>query len=104
MYQLCSIRFDHYLDFSSFLSSLFGRAFALETENLKRLQVTHVLNAAQCRGINSNPRMYTDAGFHFFGVMALDRIECDISQFFNTAADFIESAVKANGEALYLIF
>ncbi|GFR76992.1 dual specificity protein phosphatase 3 [Elysia marginata] len=72
--------------------------FALDTENLRRLQVTHVLNSAQCRGINSNPNMYTNSGFHFFAVMALDRIDCDISQFFNTAADFIESAVKSNGK------
>ena len=77
---------------------VFYRAFALEVENLKRLQVTHVLNAAQCRGINSNPRMYLDSGLQFSAVMALDRTDCDISQFFNIAADFIESAVKVNGK------
>ncbi|GFO12758.1 dual specificity protein phosphatase 3 [Plakobranchus ocellatus] len=73
-------------------------SFALDVENLKRLQVTHVLNAAQGRGINSHPRMYIDAGLQFLGVMATDKTDCDISQFFNSAADFIELAVQANGK------
>ncbi|RUS77048.1 hypothetical protein EGW08_015185 [Elysia chlorotica] len=73
-------------------------AFALDVENLQRLKVTHVLNAAQYRGISSNPSTYIDEGLQFSAVMALDRPDCDISQYFNTAADFIELAVKANGK------
>ncbi|BFZ03904.1 hypothetical protein BsWGS_06943 [Bradybaena similaris] len=68
---------------------------------MKRLGVTHVLNAAQGTDIfhvNTDHATYKRANIHFLGIEATDFVNCDLSKHFVPAADFIEAALQAGGK------
>jgi hypothetical protein len=67
---------------------------------MKRLSVTHVLNAALGKDmfhVNTNHVMYNRANIKFLGIEATDFINCDLSKHFVSAADFIEEGIQSGG-------
>ncbi|XP_005108873.1 uncharacterized protein LOC101845577 [Aplysia californica] len=75
-----------------------SRAFAMRITELKKLGVTHILNAAQGKGCSTDASMYEPEGLQFLGVQATDASGFDISQYFTCAADYIASAVAHRGK------
>lgn len=72
---------------------------------LRRLQITHVLNAAWGKQrnlgmVNTSSTYYSNANIEFMGVEALDVAVFPLFQHFTTAADFIEKALQQNGKVL----
>ncbi|KAM6957015.1 dual specificity protein phosphatase 3-like [Aplochiton taeniatus] len=75
-----------------------GNAFvAMNTMRLKKLGVTHVLNAAQGDSfmhVSTNAAFYSGTGLVYHGVPASDTDHFDLSVFFEEGADFIERALE----------
>uniref|UniRef100_A0A672ZY71 Dual specificity protein phosphatase n=1 Tax=Sphaeramia orbicularis TaxID=375764 RepID=A0A672ZY71_9TELE len=70
---------------------------SIHPSRLKRLGVTHVLNAAEGNSlmhVNTSADFYAGTGLIYHGVPATDSDHCDISQYFQQAADFIEQALQ----------
>ena len=68
---------------------------------MKRLGITHVLNAAHGKGqfqVNTNHVMYRRSDIHFLGLPAIDFINQDLRKYFDESIDFIHSAVSSGGE------
>ena len=85
----------------SFLSVI-----AKEKNELKRIGVTHVLNAAQgtkFNQINTDESFYSYIGVNFLGVKAIDIARFQMSQHFSVAADFIENALSSEGMVYFVI-
>uniref|UniRef100_A0A3B3YZE0 Dual specificity protein phosphatase n=1 Tax=Poecilia mexicana TaxID=48701 RepID=A0A3B3YZE0_9TELE len=74
---------------------------ARDKTRLSSLGVTHVLNAAAGQHrINTGQMFYTDIEVVYHGVEAADHPEFNLQPFFNSAAQFIDSALKENGKVL----
>ncbi|XP_003465733.3 dual specificity protein phosphatase 3 [Cavia porcellus] len=71
---------------------------------LKKLGITHVLNAAEGRSfmhVNTNANFYQDSGITYLGIKANDTQEFNLSAYFERAADFIDQALaQKNGRVL----
>lgn len=85
------------------------RFAAKDIDNLKRLGITHVLNAAFVSSrthyydygiVNTDSDWYSVRNYEceFLGIDAIDNPEYDLSQFFEDAADFIDNARSSNGK------
>lgn len=73
------------------------RSVARDTARLSSLGVTHVLNAAAGRyRINTGQQFYGDLEYH--GVEAADHPLFNLKPFFRPAAQFIDDALKKNGQ------
>ncbi|XP_027879277.1 dual specificity protein phosphatase 3-like [Xiphophorus couchianus] len=74
-----------------------GNAFvATNVMRLKRLGVTHILNAAEGNSymhVNTNAEFYVGSGITYHGIPANDTDHFDISIYFEEAADFIKKAL-----------
>ncbi|KAM4535393.1 dual specificity protein phosphatase 3-like [Fundulus diaphanus] len=74
-----------------------GNAFvATNVMRLKRLGVTHILNAAEGNSymhVNTNAEFYSGSGIIYHGIPANDTDHYDISVYFDEAADFIKKAL-----------
>ena len=86
---------------------LFHSTTALCIHLLKRLGITHVLNAACGRQrnlglVNTSESFYRNAQIEFMGIEALDMSSFPLYQHFQSAANFIEMAVDKtpNGKIL----
>lgn len=86
-----------------------NRYAAKDVDTLKRLKITHVLNAAYVSSrthfydhgiVDTDPDWYSvrNCEVEFLGIDAIDNPEFDLSQFFEDAADFIEAARSTNGK------
>lgn len=78
---------------------------ALCTGLLRRLGVTHVLNAAMGKErqyclINTSPSFYKSSGIQFHGVEALDLSSFKLDRFFEESAEFIDRALASGGKVL----
>ncbi|UYV66581.1 DUSP3 [Cordylochernes scorpioides] len=78
---------------------------ALCTALLKRIGVTHVLNAAQGKErelslVNTSPAFYRHAGIQFLGIEALDHVCFKLDNYFDKAANFIQKALESGGKVL----
>lgn len=72
---------------------------ARDITTLSSLGVTHILNAAAGRHrINTGPQFYSDLEVKYLGVEAADHSAFNLRPFFNPAAQFIDSALKQNGQ------
>ncbi|XP_061740119.1 dual specificity protein phosphatase 3-like [Nerophis ophidion] len=63
---------------------------------LKRLGITHILNAAEGNSlmhVNTNPEFYAGTGLVYHGVPASDTDHFDIGIYFEEAAEFITEAL-----------
>lgn len=75
------------------------RVVARDKTTLSSLGVTHVLNAAAGRHrINTGQQFYSDLKVDYHSVEAADHPEFDLRPFFKSAAQFVDSALKGNGE------
>ncbi|XP_028310609.1 dual specificity protein phosphatase 3-like [Gouania willdenowi] len=74
-----------------------GNAFvATNVMRLKRLGITHILNAAEGNSymhVNTNAEFYADTSIVYHGIAASDTDHFDISVYFEEGADFIEKAL-----------
>ncbi|KAI0977878.1 hypothetical protein GJ496_001893 [Pomphorhynchus laevis] len=88
--------------YSRILSHLYlgdGRT-ATDLNVLKRLGITHVLNAAQgsmLGQVATNATYYYHFNIDFFGIPALDSLNFNMMPYFESAADFIDSAIRKRG-------
>uniref|UniRef100_A0A8C9PAH2 Protein-serine/threonine phosphatase n=1 Tax=Spermophilus dauricus TaxID=99837 RepID=A0A8C9PAH2_SPEDA len=64
---------------------------AVNKGRLKRLGITHILNAAHGTGVYTGPEFYTGLEIQYLGLEVDDFPEVDISQHFRKAADGITS-------------
>lgn len=60
---------------------------------LKRLGITHILNAAHGAGVYTGPEFYTGLEIQYLGVEVDDFPEVDISRHFRKAAEFLDEAL-----------
>lgn len=72
---------------------------AVNKSRLKRLGITHILNAAHGTGVYTGPEFYTGLEIQYLGVEADDFPEVDISQHFRKAAEFLDEALLTHGGA-----
>ena len=80
-----------------FLSLCLARAVAQNKTALLKLGITHVLNAAHSkRGSIGNQSFYGN-DFVYFGIPADDSTHFDLDVYFQSAADFINKALKSPG-------
>lgn len=77
---------------------------ALCTSMLKRMGVSHVLNAAQGKErpgqVNTSPSFYSYSGIRFLGVEAFDHIAFRLYPYFDEASDFMQDALDSGGKVL----
>lgn len=71
---------------------------AKNKEYLKRINVTHILNAAE--RVKTVADYYKNTQINYLGYQLRDMESTDISQFFEGAAEFIEEAVSTGGKIL----
>ena len=69
------------------------RSVAVNKGRLKRLGITHILNAAHGTGVYTGPEFYTGLEIQYLGVEVDDFPEVDISQHFRKAAEFLDEAL-----------
>ncbi|KAM6897387.1 dual specificity phosphatase 29-like [Xenentodon cancila] len=69
---------------------------ARDKYNLKRLGVTHVVNAAEgtWNSVDTGPGYYSDMDIVYYGVVAEDVPAFDLSQYFFSAAHFIHKTLS----------
>uniref|UniRef100_T1J880 protein-serine/threonine phosphatase n=1 Tax=Strigamia maritima TaxID=126957 RepID=T1J880_STRMM len=80
-------------------------ATALCIRILKRLGVTHVLNAAYGRGrefgfVNTDATFYERDGIKFLGIPAMDMMSFHLEPYFEEASEFIHQALRDKGKVL----
>ncbi|KAM9687425.1 serine/threonine/tyrosine-interacting-like protein 2 [Trichechus inunguis] len=69
------------------------KSMAVNKARLKRLGITHILNAAHGTGVYTGPEFYTGLEIQYLGVEVDDFPEVDISQHFRKAAEFLDEAL-----------
>ncbi|XP_041829445.1 dual specificity phosphatase 29-like [Melanotaenia boesemani] len=69
---------------------------AKDKYNLKKLGITHILNAAEgtWNSVDTGPGYYSDMGIVYYGVVAEDIPTFDLSQYFSSAAQFIQETLS----------
>ncbi|CAM5156084.1 unnamed protein product [Natator depressus] len=68
---------------------------ALDRYSLEKAGFTHILNAAHGRwNVDTGPDYYSDIAIEYHGVEADDLTTFNLSQFFYSAAEFIEAALQ----------
>lgn len=77
-------------------------ATALNKPLLRRLNITHVLNAScgtnpDLNLIDTNAEFYNDVNIDFYGIYALDMPTFPLHQYFQSVADYIDSALYSGG-------
>lgn len=72
------------------------RQTAKDKHNLKRLGITHVLNAAEgtWNNVDTGAGYYSDMDVVYYGVVAEDVTTFNLSQYFFSAARFIEETLS----------
>lgn len=65
----------------------------MNKSRLKRLGITHILNAAHGTGVYTGPEFYTGLEIQYLGVEVDDFPDVDISQHFRKAAEFLDEAL-----------
>ncbi|XP_064635492.1 dual specificity protein phosphatase 3-like [Lineus longissimus] len=85
-------------------SIFLGEASAAKSRHLlKRLGVTHVLNAAKGKGqfwVDTGKAFYREFGMEFLGIEATDTLNFKLNEHFDEAADFIDNAIKSKGKVM----
>ncbi|ELK16318.1 Inactive dual specificity phosphatase 27 [Pteropus alecto] len=69
------------------------KSVAVNKSRLKRLGITHILNAAHGTGVYTGPEFYTGLEIQYLGVEVDDFPEVDVSQHFRKAAEFLDEAL-----------
>ena len=77
------------------------RGAAKNTFYLKKIRVTHVLNAAQGSGpgyVDTDENFYRIFGIKYKGLKLQDAVHTNIAMYFNSTANYIEDALTKNGK------
>ncbi|XP_077149862.1 serine/threonine/tyrosine-interacting-like protein 2 isoform X1 [Ranitomeya variabilis] len=69
------------------------KSVAVNKGRLKRMGITHILNAGHNTTVFTGPNFYTGMEIQYMGVEVDDFPECDISKFFRPAAEFLDEAL-----------
>ncbi|XP_054443795.1 serine/threonine/tyrosine-interacting-like protein 2 [Pteronotus mesoamericanus] len=69
------------------------KSVAVNKSRLKRLGVTHILNAAHGAGVYTGPEFYSGLDVQYLGLEVDDFPEVDISRHFRKAAEFLDEAL-----------
>lgn len=79
-------------------------AIAQNRTALKKLGITHVLNAAHTKQGSIGDQDYYGDAFVYHGIAADDSSKFDINVYFRQAADFIHKSLeKKDGKILYKV-
>lgn len=80
------------------------RAVAVNKSRLKRMGITHVLNAAHGTGVYTGTDFYAGMNIQYHGIEVDDFASADISPFLRSAAEFLDEALLSHkGERQRLI-
>ncbi|XP_047927522.1 serine/threonine/tyrosine-interacting-like protein 2 [Anser cygnoides] len=69
------------------------KSVAVNKSRLKRLGITHVLNAAHGTGVYTGPGFYNGLNIQYMGIEVDDFPDMDISKHFRPAAEFLDEAL-----------
>ncbi|XP_038204484.1 serine/threonine/tyrosine-interacting-like protein 2 [Arvicola amphibius] len=69
------------------------KSVAVNKGRLKRLGITHILNAAHGTGVYTGSEFYTGLEIQYLGIEVDDFPDVDISQHFRKAAEFLDEAL-----------
>ncbi|XP_054829783.1 serine/threonine/tyrosine-interacting-like protein 2 [Eublepharis macularius] len=69
------------------------KSVAVNKSRLKRLGITHVLNAAHGTGVYTGPDFYNGMDIQYLGIEVDDFPDMDISKHFRPAAEFLDEAL-----------
>ncbi|XP_051493996.1 serine/threonine/tyrosine-interacting-like protein 2 isoform X1 [Apus apus] len=69
------------------------KSIAVNKSRLKRLGITHVLNAAHGTGVYTGPDFYNGLNIQYLGIEIDDFPDMDISKHFRRAAEFVDEAL-----------
>ncbi|XP_056320307.1 serine/threonine/tyrosine-interacting-like protein 2 [Danio aesculapii] len=69
------------------------KSVAVNKGRLKRLGITHVLNAAHGTGVYTGPLFYSGMNIHYMGIEVDDFPDADISAHFRSCAEFLDDAL-----------
>ncbi|NXA35196.1 DUS27 phosphatase, partial [Eudromia elegans] len=69
------------------------KSVAVNKSRLKRLGITHVLNAAHGTGVYTGPGFYNGLNIQYLGIEVDDFPDIDISKHFRPAAEFVDEAL-----------
>ncbi|XP_039600563.1 serine/threonine/tyrosine-interacting-like protein 2 [Polypterus senegalus] len=69
------------------------KSVAVNKPRLKRMGITHILNAAHGTGIYTGQDFYTGMEIQYLGIEVDDFPDVDISKHFRTAAEFLDEAL-----------
>ncbi|XP_036891058.1 serine/threonine/tyrosine-interacting-like protein 2 [Sturnira hondurensis] len=69
------------------------KSVAVNKSRLKRLGITHILNAAHGTGVYTGPEFYSGLDIQYLGLEVDDFPEVDISRHFRKAAEFLDEAL-----------
>ncbi|XP_073473470.1 serine/threonine/tyrosine-interacting-like protein 2 [Aquarana catesbeiana] len=69
------------------------KSVAVNKGRLKRMGITHILNAGHNTTVFTGPEFYKGMEVQYMGVEVDDFPECDISKFFRPAAEFLDEAL-----------
>ena len=102
---LTSSRFGIVGPYNEITSGLFiGRgSVATDFDTLKKLGITHVLNASVGRTVfhvNTDSTIYKPHNITFMGIRATDAVTYDLTPHFLKAADFIEEGLQDDNKIL----
>ncbi|NXH22694.1 DUS27 phosphatase, partial [Bucco capensis] len=69
------------------------KSVAVNKSRLKRLGITHILNAAHGTGVYTGPDFYNGLNIQYLGIEVDDFPDMDISKHFRLAAEFLDEAL-----------
>ncbi|NXT18901.1 DUS27 phosphatase, partial [Syrrhaptes paradoxus] len=69
------------------------KSVAVNKSRLKRLGITHILNAAHGTGVYTGPDFYNGLNIQYLGIEVDDFPDMDISKHFRPAAEFLDEAL-----------
>ena len=101
----CQVTYDdskRIVDMTEILPNLFigDEGAAKNAFYLKKIKVTHVLNAAQGSGhgfVDTDENFYKSFGIKYKGLKLADTVQTNISMYFTKVADYIDLALEQDG-------
>lgn len=77
------------------------RSVAVNTARLKRMGITHILNAAHGTGVYTGESFYSGMSIRYLGIELDDFADADISVHFRPTAEFLDEALLTHkGQSL----
>ncbi|OWF34561.1 Dual specificity protein phosphatase 3 [Mizuhopecten yessoensis] len=78
-------------------------SIAKNRTGLKKLGVTHLLNAAQGKTnfhVNINFEMFKRVDISYYGIEAMDQMNFQLTPFFDKSAEFIQKGIDSGGKVM----